>query len=196
MYYIYIDEAYNLTSGAKDQLIVIGGFGTSNPKKIAKTYKKIRRFNLSKRQLKLETKSSDRIAIKKIIPKLFRALVGLDIVIYAIRQDKKFIPHNYFKKGKLNYDKLYLDLLIRILRDEWNLENRDNISIMADYFHTKTDMPKKILKALKQKHPNKKFGIQFADSQKDMNLQIADFIVGSFYKSFEGLRFRIINNIL
>lgn len=207
MYYIYIDEAYNLAPNAKHQLIVIGGFGTSDPKKIAKAYKKIRKFNLTKRQYQLETKSSDRVAIKKLIPKLFKALVGLDIVIYAIRQDKKFIPYKYFEEDKLNYEKLYLDLLIKLIRDEWDLKKHDNISIMADYFHTKTNMPEKILNVLKRKYPNKKFGIQFADSQKDINLQIADLIVGSFYKSFvggpkipdfkfEGLRLRIINNIL
>ncbi len=206
MYYIHIDEAYNLNPKAKHQLIVVGGFGTTDPKKIAKAYKRIRKHILTKRQLKTEIKSSDKIAVQKLIPRVFKALQGLDILIYVIRQDKRFIPFKYFEKDKLNYEKLYLDLVIKLLRDEWNLEKHDSVSIMADYFKTKINLPEKILNGLKQKYPNKNFGIQFADSQKNTNLQIADFIVSSFFKSFsqssnipkfqlEGLQFKIINNI-
>lgn len=125
MYYIYIDEAYNLTPDSKNQLIVLGGFGTSEPKRIVKAYKKIRRFNLKHRQISSEIKSNDAIAIKKLIPKIFKVLVGLDIVIYIIRQDKKIIPVKYWQKNKLNYEQLYLDLLINSLVNTWSLEERN-----------------------------------------------------------------------
>jgi len=211
MYYIYIDETYNLTHGTPNQLIVLGGFGTSDPKKIAKAYKKIRKFTLKRRQLGQEIKSSDKIAIKKLIPKVFKALTGLDIIIYVIRQDKKFIPFQYYKKNKLDYEKLYLDLLIKLLKEEWNLEEHNQVSVILDTFKTKKiskdEMIKKICSAFKERYPNKYFKMRFVDSAGDLNIQIADFIVGSFSKAFkggpkipnfkfEGLRLRIINNIL
>jgi len=211
MYYIYLDEAYNLTPNSKNQLIVLGGFGTSEPKKIVKAYKKIRRFNLKPRQISSEIKSADAIAIKRLIPQLFKALIGLDIVIYIIRQDKKIIPFKYWQKDKLNYEQLYLDLLIKLLKDVWNLEGHNKITVLVDYFTTKMDkntMVHKIRSALKIKYSNKDFGIQFADSSSDFNLQIADFIVGAYLRNFkegpdlsdfcfgQGLRLNIVVNIL
>lgn len=211
MYYIYIDETYNLTPGSRNQLIVLGGLGTSDPKKVAKTYKKIRKFTLKSRQLGTEIKSFDRIAIKKLIPKVFKALIGLDVVIYVIRQDKKFIPLEYYQKDELNYEKLYLDLLIKLLRDEWGLEKYNQVTVIVDTFKTKTiskdEMFKKTYLAFKQKYPDKYFKMRFANSTGDFSLQIADFIVGSFFRAFkggkdipdfkiEGLRIRIIANIL
>lgn len=211
MYYIYIDEAYNLTPGSRDQLMVLGGFGTTSPKKVVKAYKKIRKFTLKRRQLGAEIKSFDRLAIKKLIPRIFKALTDLDIVIYVIRQDKKFIPFKYYQKDKLNYEKLYLDLLIKLLKDEWGLEKYNQVTVVADTFKTKIilkdEMIKKTRLTFKQKYPDKYLKMRFADSAGDFNLQIADFIVGSFFRAFkdskdipdfkiEGLRIRIIANVL
>lgn len=212
MYYIYLDEAYNLTPGARNQLIVFGGFGTTEPKKIVKAYKKIRRFNLKHRQIGAEIKSNDAIAIKKLIPKMFKILVGLDIVIYIIRQDKKIIPVKYWQKNKLNYEQLYLDLLINSLVNTWSLTERNQVSVILDSFQTKLipkdEMIKKVRFAFNQKYPNKFFKMRFMNSATDFNLQIADFIVGAYLRSFrdgpdlsdfrfgEGLRLNIVVNIL
>jgi len=210
-HYIYLDEAYNLTPGAKNQLIVLGGFGTSEPKKIVKAYKQIRKFALKRRQIGAEIKSSDRLAIKRLIPQVFKMLSGFDVVVYVIRQDKRIIPFEYWEQDKLNYEKLYLALLIRLLRDEWNLKEQAQVSVILDTFKTKNITKDEMIKhtrlAFKQKYSDKFFKIRFMDSAVDFNLQIADFIVGSFFKSFkqspntpkfniEGLRLGIVSNIL
>lgn len=210
MYYIYLDEAYNLTPGAKNQFIILGGFGTSEPKRVANAHKKIRKLVLKQKQLGTEIKSFDRLAVEKLIPKIFKTLKDIDVVIYIIYQDKKVIPRQYYYKEKLNYERLYLEMLTILLRDEWKLKGQKQITVTADTFKTKMDKEKiieKVLLSLKEQYPEKHFGLQFSDSTSDLNLQVADFIVGRFFRGIkqgytpaklapQGVYARIIINIL
>lgn len=62
----------------------------------------------------------------------------MDVAVYIIKQEKKNIPLEYWQKEKLNYDRLYLDLLIRLLRDEWKeIEDHSRVDIFIDTFKTK-----------------------------------------------------------
>lgn len=209
MYHIYLDESYNLSPSAKHPLFVLGGFGTLYPKAVAQKYKRIRKRFLKRKQIGLEIKSFDKIALTKLIPHVFSALTNIDVVIYILRQDKKHLPFEYFTKKTLNYESLYLHLLVRLLKDVWDLEQHDSISITVDKFQTKMEK-KQIVESVRgecqSKYPHKKMNIQFADSSSDLNLQIADFIVGSYFKKFSGSphtpqlinneRVHIIQNIL
>ena len=56
MYQIHLDESYNLTFENKNQIMVLGGFGTSEAKTIAKKYKNIRKHILKPKQFGLEIK--------------------------------------------------------------------------------------------------------------------------------------------
>jgi hypothetical protein len=129
-----------------------------------------------------------------------------------VKQDKKIIPFKYWQKDMLNYEKLYVDLLIKLLIDKWDLQGREQISVILDNFKTKiiskVQMIKKVRHAFGQKYPGKFFKVRFADSAGDFNLQIADFIVGTYFKNFkkgldlsdfcfgQGLRLNIVVNIL
>ena len=64
-----------------------------------------------------------------------------------------------------------------------------------------------IINSLKNKYTDKYFRMQFTDSDKNLNLQLADFIVGTFFKNFtksqkipefnlNNLKAKIISNIL
>lgn len=189
MYHIYLDESYNLSPSATHPLFVLGGFGTPNPKTVAREYKRIRKRFLKRKQIGFEIKSFDKIALTKLIPHVFSALTSIDVVIYILRQDKKHIPFEYFTKNALNYEKLHVQLLTRLLKDVWNLDQYDAISVTIDKFQTKTSKKKIIESACgecQSKYPHKKMNIQFTDSASDLNLQIADFIVGSYFKKFSG----------
>ncbi len=210
MYHIYLDESYNLTPGAENPIFVFGGFGTTSAKTVAKTYKRIRKITLNPRQMRLEIKSFDKIATTKLIPRVLAAVDTLDLVIYIIKQDKKFIPLKYFNGSKLNYEKLYIDILTKLLTDEWDITRHDTVSVTIDAFKTKTSKQEiihSINQVFRTKHPEKRIGIHFVNSVQDLNLQIADFIVGSFFRNFasgshttppgfEKMRMRIIINIL
>lgn len=91
------------------------------------------------------------------------------------------------------------------------MEKYNQVTVVADTFKTKIilkdEMIKKTRLTFKQKYPDKYLKMRFADSAGDFNLQIADFIVGSFFRAFkdskdipdfkiEGLRIRIIANVL
>ena len=121
------------------------------------------------------------------------------------------LPFKYFQQHKLNYDRLYFDLLSNLLINEWNFKKYNHISINLDNFNTHTLNKKsslsKIKNSLKNKYTDKYFRMQFTDSDKNLNLQLADFIVGTFFKNFtksqkipefnlNNLKAKIISNIL
>jgi hypothetical protein len=60
--YIYLDESFSLRRGKKNQFLIIAGFATQNPKKIAKIYKRIKRHTLPRKFVNLEIKSTNPIA--------------------------------------------------------------------------------------------------------------------------------------
>lgn len=182
--YIYLDESFSLKKGEQNQFLIIAGFATQNPKKIAKIYKKIKRHTLPKRMISWEIKSTNPITDRAFKPKLFSELNRTDIQIYAISQSKDQLPKEYFKKQKLLYDKLYLDLLSYLLVNEWNYFDNKIIIMTLDSFRTaKVKKIAELLKdRLKNKYSDKNFSIHFESSASFLTLQLADQICGVFYQ--------------
>lgn len=184
--YIYLDESFSLKRGEKNQFLIIAGFATQNPKKIAKIYKRIKRHTLPKKFVNIEIKSTNPIADYALKPKLFSELNKTDIQIYAISQLKNQLPKDYFDKDKLLYEKLYLDLLNYLLVNEWNYFDNKIIIVTLDTFKPKQikrgDIINSLKKELKNKYPDKHFSISFENSAKFLTLQLADQICGVFYQ--------------
>jgi len=188
MYYIYIDETYNLREGSQNQFLAIAGFGTENTRKIAKLYKILKNRILSKKKQGIEIKSTDRLAEKQLRPQLFKRLQQNDLEIYAVYQYKNQLPFRYFRKNKLLYEQFYLNLLVHLFIKKWQFSNQKQIMITLDNFKTKNISKEKMIfylaQRLEEKYPQKRFSIQFADSAKLLALQIADQICGIFYQAF------------
>lgn len=183
--HIYLDESFQLKRGVENQFLIIAGFATSNPERIAKLYNRIKKHTLPKKLRTQEIKSTNPIADRAFKPKLFHELQEEDIQIYAITQLKNQLPHGYFSKDQLLYDKLYLDLLQILLVKEWDYRDENIIITTMDTYRPKTMRRADIIDALHtdlaRKYPDKYFRIQFHTSE-FLNLQLADQICGVFYQ--------------
>lgn len=205
--YIYLDETFNLKKGSKNQFLAIAGFSTNNPKQISKLFDRIKKSSLPKKLSGREIKSANILAEKLIKPKLFPALLNFDIEIYCCTQQKNLLSNIYFPKQKLNYDKLYLDLLSDLLVNQWHYRDQKIIILTLDTFKTKKINKQKISQtlmiSLKEKYPKINFQINFVSSAGELNLQLADFICGIFYdrvlqneKWFKIVKSKVIKNKL
>lgn len=183
--HIYLDESFLLKKRADNQFLTIAGFATSDPKRIAKIYNRIKKHTLPKKLTTQEIKSTNPVADRAFKPKLFRELNKEDFQVYAITQLKKQLPHEYFYKGELVYDKLYLDLLEILLVKEWEFHDNKIIITTLDTYRPKTMKRNDIIKFLEdelsKKYPDKYFDVQFKTSEL-LNLQLADQICGVFYQ--------------
>ncbi len=184
--YIYLDESFNLKKGEKNQFLIIAGFATQNPKKIAQIYKRIKKHTLPKKLVNQEIKSTNPVGNRALKPRLFSELNKTDIQIYAIYQLKNQLSRHYFHKEKLLYDKLYTDLLSYLLLNEWSYFDDKIVIVTMDSFSSskikKGDIINSLKEKLENKYSGKKFFISFEDSAKFLTLQLADHFCGVFYQ--------------
>ncbi|MDP3995623.1 MAG: DUF3800 domain-containing protein [bacterium] len=183
--HIYLDESFQLKSGTENQFLTIAGFETPDPQRIAKLFNRIKKHTLPKRMSNQEVKSTNIVADRAFKPKLFRELNKEDVHIYAITQLKSQLPHGYFHKGDLRYDRLYLDLLSILLVREWDYRDSDIIITTMDMYRptklSRGAIIKTLEAALAEKYPDKFFRVQFQTSEL-LNLQLADQVCGVFYQ--------------
>ncbi|HEX9722450.1 MAG TPA: DUF3800 domain-containing protein [Candidatus Paceibacterota bacterium] len=183
--YIYLDESFQLKRGTENQFLIIAGFATSDPARIAKVFNRIKKHTLPKKLITREIKSTNPLADRAFKPKLFRELQAEDVQIYAITQIKHQLPHDYFAKDQLLYDKLYLDLLKILLVNEWDYHDEEIVVTTMDTYRPRLlkrgDIISVLQSELAQKYPDKHFRIQFQTSEL-LNLQLADHICGVFYQ--------------
>jgi len=185
MAYIFLDESFQLKRGVQNQFLIIAGFATSEPERIAKIFNRIKKHTLPKKLRNREVKSTNPLADRAFKPKLFQQLQGEDVQIYAITQLKNQLSHDYFAKDQLLYDKLYLDLLKILLVNEWDYRDEKVIITTMDTYRPKVikrgDIISTLQTELAMKYPDKHFRIQFQTSEL-LNLQLADQICGVFYQ--------------
>jgi len=209
MLYLYFDEAYNLQPESENQFLLIGGFATKYPELLIKHFQRIKRYTLPKQWKPKEIKSSNRLFDKKLkrgVIKIFRQFRSH---LFIISQDKDTLSYNYFTRHKFNYDKLYLDLLKRLLLYEIMFQGETEITVMLDNFTPqfipKEDMKKTLQTEFNKICPDMSLEIDFGHSHQVTLLQVADFVCGIFYKiktqtntefSLNDLSIKIIHNML
>ena len=162
--YIYLDESYNLKDRGKPQFI-----------------SKARIHATDKRFKPLREKSIDLIYFSP------------DTFFITVFQDIREIPANkasfYYKKDKLDFEKVYEDL-VKSLLDRLNLREYKKVIINIDNRkHREGMLGKKkfqenILSYLKQCYPNTIFCFRILPSASNILLEIADFISNTFYKQY------------
>lgn len=183
--YVFLDESFQLKTGTENQFLTIAGFSTNSPKRIAKIVNRIKKHTLPKKLREQEIKSTNPVADRAFKPKLFQTLNDEDVQIYAITQLKNQLPPDYFHKGTLIYDKLYLDLLKILLVREWDYRDDQIVITTLDTYRPKSVKRGDIINALhislKNQYPEKHFRIQFHTSEL-LTLQLADQICGIFYQ--------------
>jgi len=119
--YIFLDESYNLQNRNKKQFISINGFSVLDEKRLFKRWNEYRKpFAKTKRRIHAKEKFFNELRLKAL-----KLIKRNDLTLLSVFQVAQEIPFKqndfYFYKGKLNFDKLYFDLVIKLL-DELNLQ--------------------------------------------------------------------------
>lgn len=200
--YIFLDESYNLKDRNKKQFISINGFSVLNEKSLFKRWNAYRRpFAKNKRRIHAKERFFDELRLKAL-----KLIEKSDLSLLSVFQVAQEIPVNkdYFYKGKLDFDKLYLDLVIKLFK-ELNLQEYRRVVITVDNRKHKGGalgkniFKRKILDFLESEYKNIEFVFVFQPSSANVLLELADFVSNIFYreyiqdneKFFKDLKFKI-----
>ena len=187
--YIYLDESYNLKDREKKQFISINGFKTTDVKQIRKHWKIYRRRFISKNRIhatdgKFEPLRKNCLNLIYSLPDAY--LITSFQSIQEIPTDKASF---YYKKDKLDFEKVYEDL-VKALLDKLNLQEYKKVIITIDSRKHKGGILKEkrfrenILFYLKECYPNTIFNFEIQPSYSNVLLEIADFVSNTFYKKY------------
>ena len=187
--YIYLDESYNLKDRNKKQFISINGFMVLNERNLLKKWKDYRKpFTVKKRRIHASDKMFDdlRIKVLKIIGRPDLTLLSSFQILQEISFTKNSV---YFYKGKLNFDQVYLDMIIALFK-KMNFNEYKNITIIIDSrkykggILSKKNFNWKIMNFLQTEYKQVKFEFKIQPSSTDILLELADFISNIFYRAY------------
>ncbi len=198
--FIILDESYNLKDRTKPQFISINGFKVVAVKRIWKTWKQTRRQFISKARIHATDKRFEALR-KKSVSLLYSSS---DVVVLTAFQDIKKIPSSkespYYKKDKLIFNRVYEDLLKKLL-DRLSLQEYKKVVIIIDSrkhksgFLGKRQFRESVLEYLEQYYPNTVFRFDIVPSSSNILIEIADFISNSFYKKYIGQKMEILDKL-
>lgn len=202
--YIFLDESYNLKDRVDLQFISINGFAVLDVKALFKKWKEYRRPFVGKRRIHAVDSAFDKLKLKTL-----RLIRRHDLILLTAFQIIQEIPfqkgEDYFRKGKLNFEKVYIDLL-KSLFSELSLEEYRNVTIVIDSRkHKGATLGRKrfrdgVMKFLKQKYPDTRSSFEVQPSSTNILLELADFTSNIFYRAyikqdkkfFEDLQFKMV----
>ena len=184
--YIYLDESYNLKDRTKLQFLSISGFKTTNIKPIWKHWKVCRQKYLGKSRIHGTDKYFEDLREKSL-----RLLNRPEVSLMTIFQIIQEIPSDYFVKGKLNFDKIYLEL-IKIIFGKLDLQEYKKVTIIVDNRKYKfgalgkKKIQNDLLFYLQSYYQDIIFNFKMQPSATDILLEVTDFVSNSFYKQYLG----------
>ena len=202
--YIYLDESYNLKDRTKPQFISINGFAVLDERSLFKRWKEYRAPFTGKRRIHAKDSAFHELRLKAL--KLF---ARPDLTLLTVFQAVQEIPFEhekgYFKKGKLNFERVYFDLLKALLARVQPGEYK-TIKINVDSRKIKGGiLASRVFRAeieqfLKHTYPQTKIDFAIRSSTTDILLEFADFVSNIFYRAyqkndekfFEELKFKLI----
>lgn len=202
--YIFLDESYNLKNRTKPQFISINGFAVLDERSLFKKWKEYRSPFIGKRRIHAKDSTFNKLRIR-VLELFGRPDLTLLIVFQLIKKVPFQKEKGYFTKNKLNFDKIYSDLL-KLLLLKLKLEEYKNIKIIVDSrkykggFLAKETFRKEIESFLKKRYLQTRIELKLQPSSTDILLEFADFISNIFYRAyvkedtgfFENLQFKII----
>ncbi|HBH46561.1 MAG: hypothetical protein A2445_03670 [Candidatus Jacksonbacteria bacterium RIFOXYC2_FULL_44_29] len=203
--FVVIDESFNLQDKTKPRFISINGFTVLNIKSLTKKWKNYR-LPFTKKGRRIHATDSAFVGLRdktlQIIARPDITLITAFQVIQEITLDDK---KGYFKKGKLNFEKVYFGLLTALL-SKLEIQEYRAVKIILDSRKYKSGIIGKkafqqaILSFLNEHYPKVAVAFKMQSSTSDISLELADFISNLFYRAyiskndafFEDLKFKII----
>lgn len=198
---IYLDESYNLQKTKGKMFISINGFSVLKADRLRKRWKNVRKpFTKHKRRIHATDPYFEELRTKSI-----SLLNSSDVTILSVFQLVQEIPYDYFDKQKLDFDKIYAELL-KMLFKELSLQEYRQVRIIIDSRkHPGGVSGEKLFQQNMNKFlKNEFFGTHCSflptPSYLDILVELADFVSNTFYKEyqndsnqiFEDIGFRLI----
>lgn len=203
--YIYLDESYNLKDRSKKQFISINGFMVLDERGLFKKWKDCRRlFSIKKRRIHATDNFFDKLRFKALELVDRHDLILLSA--FQVLQEISFKNNNiYFHKGKLNFDRIYCDLIIELFK-RLDFKEHQKVKIIIDSrkhrggTSGKKNFEQKIMNFLHTEYKQINFKFKMQPSSTDILLELADFVSNIFYRAyinddkqfFQNLGFKII----
>ncbi|MBA3047636.1 DUF3800 domain-containing protein [Patescibacteria group bacterium] len=203
--YIYLDESYNLKDRSKKQFVSINGFMALDEKILFKRWKNYRQpFLIKKRRIHATDSFFDELR-----PKALELTDRHDLILlsaFQILQEISFKNNNvYFYKGKLDFDRIYCDLIIELFK-QLDFKDHKKAKIIIDSrkhrggILGKKHFEQKIMNFLQTEYEQMNFQFKMQPSSTDILLELADFISNIFYRIyidgdgrlFQNLGFKIV----
>ncbi len=197
--YIFLDESYNLRDRTKPQFINISGFKTADIKQIWKHWKIYRWRFIDKNRIHATDKKFESLR-EKSLNLIYQPDTTLLTVFQIIQEIPTSKSASYYKKEKLNFDKVYGDML-KVLFDKLNLREYKKVIITIDSrkhrggILGKRKFQENILFYLKECYPNTIFDFEMQPSCSNILLEVADFISNTFYKKYTGREIELLKKL-
>ena len=183
---IYLDESYNLQRSKGKMFISINGFSVINANRLRKRWKNIRRpYVKHKRRVHATDSFFEDLRRKSVL-----LLNNSDITIVSVFQLVQEIPHDYFDKHKMDFDKVYAELLKQIFK-ELSLHEYKQVKIVIDArkhpggFAGANNFQKNIDNFLEKEFTGTDCSFVPTPSYLDILVELADFVSNTFYKAYQ-----------
>lgn len=186
--YIYLDESYNLKDRDKKQFVSINGFMVSDVKKLFKYWKSFRKPFLKKKR-RIHANDSYFNDLRK---NAFMLVETYNLVLVSVFQViQEISPDNFslYNKGKLDFDRIYLLLLIELFR-VMDLQEYRNVNIIIDNKKHKggplgkKEFESKIMEFLTKEYSETNFDFFMQASTTNILLELADFYSNILYRMY------------
>lgn len=187
--FIYLDESYNLKDRNNLQFISINGFAVLDVKNLFKKWKECRR-NFLLKERRVHASDSRFILLKQ---EALKIISRPDLVLLTVFQIIQQVPQEpnkqFFSRGKLDFEKIYSEML-KCLFTQLKLDEYKRVKVILDSRKHKGGLlgKKKFQKEmeyfLRQTFAKTKSEFKPQSSSSDILLELADFISNAFYRAY------------
>ncbi|MBI4278583.1 MAG: DUF3800 domain-containing protein [Armatimonadetes bacterium] len=186
--FIYLDESYNVADRSKPLFISINGFTVTDEPALRRRWKKVRERYARERRIHATDSRFEPLRAKA-----FTLLAHRDATVLNASQDLRTLPIGraspYFRKGGLEFERIYEDLTKRLLAT-LPLQQHRVVRLVLDSRKAKHGylgrqrFRDEILRYLRTRFPDTTATFTITPSATDMLLEIADFVSNTFYKQY------------
>jgi len=190
MPYIFLDESGQFNKHNHEEYFIVSSFTVGNPRRTAKQFRSWYRSKFPKKMKYFsEIKFSEVKITNDLRLKTLKFISNLDVRIHYSYLLRKNIPEEYYRKKKLQAGLLYTNIIGETIEMYLPADERE-LRVFCDQRHLKgfkrKDFKQNLTARLLPQLPsNSIVQIEMIDSNTNVNIQIADWIVGGLARYLE-----------
>lgn len=182
---IYLDESYNFQKERGKMFLSINGFTVLNAGRLRKRWMHIRKpYTKHKRRIHATDPYFEDLREKSI------SILNMnDVMIASVFQLVQEIPYDYFDKHKMDFEKVYSELLKHLFKELLLQEYKQVRTVIDSRKHPggafgAKEFQKNMEKFLKKEFSGTKCSFLPTPSYVDVLVELADFVSNTFYKAY------------